>query len=90
MLTEVAITTYKAMNTNGERQKDILSAFGRSLIIGIQGTCRRSAALSQVQTVFNYTCVGFPTDEGDRCSGVQVCVHKRMGKIAKCMSRQRN
>ena len=79
----IAITTFNVMNLNGGREGEILSALGRSQLIGLQGTCRRHQERSQVRTVLNYTCVGFPTDAGDRCAGVEMCIHNCMGKIKK-------
>ena len=79
----VAITTFNVLNFNLGHENDILVNLKTSSIIGQKGTGRRHKDLSQVRTVFTFTCVGFPTDANDRCSGVHLCVHKRMGKLRK-------
>ena len=77
----VTIITYNVVSLNLGREADILECLKISAVIGLQSTCRRRKELSHMRTVFNYTCVVCPTDASDRCSGVQVCVHERMGKI---------
>ena len=55
----ISITAFNVLNLNAGRETEILSTLNRPTIIGLQGTCRRSESLTQVQTVFNCTCVVF-------------------------------
>ena len=79
----VKISSYNAMNLNGDRQLAVLSTL-RSEIIGIQGTCKRSTSDPPhgANRTSGYQIIDFPTTAQDGCSGVQIAI-KNIGNIKK-------
>ena len=77
-----AVTSYNplALTASG-RIEEIHRELGRNVVIGMQGTCLRSATDAyQVMQSNNFTIVSFPTVSDDRAAGVMVSINNKYMK----------